>query len=286
MLLPNDLPGQPRDRRLLAMPDLEDPIRRYYDAGRERDRLAADPLERDRTQRLLERWLPPPPARVADVGGGPGHYASWLAERGYEVVLLDPMPLHLRQAAEAGVHGTVLGDARELPWDDASFQAVLLFGPLYHLVRREDRVRSLSEAARVVSPGGVVMAAAISRYASFVDALVHDRFGDRAFREIVEQDLADGRHHNPDDIPGWFTTAFFHTGDELVSEVADAGLILRSLLAVEGPGTVLADGEALEADADAWADLLALIERVETESSLLGLSSHIMAVAHRPRRSA
>ena len=137
MLLPKDLPGQPRDRRLPVMPDLEDPIRRYYDAGRERERLAADPLERDRTQRLLERFLPPAPARVADVGGGPGHYAAWLGERGYEVELLDPMPLHLEQAAETGVAPTVLGDARELPWRDGSFHAVLLFGPLYHL---RDRV--------------------------------------------------------------------------------------------------------------------------------------------------
>src|SRR5262245_40216123 len=122
------------------MPELEEPIRRYYDAGRERRRLAEDRLERDRTQRLLERFLPPPPARVADVGGGPGHYAAWLATRGYDVVLLDAMPLHVEQAAEAGVPAAILGDARALPWEDRSFAAVLLLGPLYHLTDREDRV--------------------------------------------------------------------------------------------------------------------------------------------------
>ena len=267
------------------MPHLDEPIRRYYGEGRERERLAADPLERDRTQRLLERFLPPAPARVADVGGGPGHYAGWLADRGYDPVLLDPMELHLEQAAAAGVAETVLGDARDLPWEDTTFDAVLLFGPLYHLVEREDRVRALGQAARVVAPGGVVMAAAISRYASFLDALVHGRFGDPAFREIVAQDLAEGRHHNPDAIRGSFTTSFFHTGDELRSEVTDAGLILRDLLAIEGPGAVLADEEPVEADREAWTALLAMIEQLEAEPSLLGLSSHIMAVAHRPRRS-
>jgi SAM-dependent methyltransferase len=285
ILLPNDLPGQPGGAYAADMPDLDEPIRRYYDAGHERERLGAGPLERDRTQRLLERFLPPAPARVADVGGGPGHYAAWLGGRGYEVELLDPMPLHLEQAAEAGVGTTVLGDARELPWQDASFDAVLLFGPLYHLTDREDRVIALREAARVVAPGGVVMAAAISRYASLVDGLIHDRFRDPAFRAIVAQDVAEGSHQNPDDVPGWFTTAFFHTGGELAAEVADAGLIMRSVLAVEGPGSVLADDETLEADAEAWAALLELIERVEAEPSLLGLSSHLMAVAHRPRRS-
>ena len=267
------------------MPHLDEPIRRYYGEGRERERLAADPLERDRTQRLLERFLPPAPARVADVGGGPGHYSAWLTARGYDAVLLDPMELHLEQAATAGVAERVLGDARDLPWGNTTFDAVLLFGPLYHLVEREDRVRALGEATRVVAPGGVVMAAAISRYASFVDALVHGRFGDPAFREIVAQDVADGRHRNPDALPGWFTTSFFHTGEELRSEVADAGLILRGLLAIEGPGTVVADADPLEADREAWSALLALIEHLESEPALLGLSSHIMAVAHRPRRS-
>jgi SAM-dependent methyltransferase len=268
------------------MPDLDEPIRRYYDAGGERERLAANPLERDRTQRLLERFLPPAPARVADVGGGPGHYAAWLGERGYEVELLDPMPLHLEQAAETGVAPTVLGDARELPWRDGSFHAVLLFGPLYHLIDREERVVALREAARVVAPGGVVMAAAISRYASLIDGLVRGRFADPAFRAIIAQDVTDGRHDNPGEVPGWFTTSFFHSGDELASEVTDAGLIVRGLFAVEGAGSALADDRALEADAEAWTDLLALVERLEAEPSLLGLSAHIMAVAHRPRRSA
>src|SRR5258705_11702666 len=72
----------------------------YYARGLERDRLASGPgaLEFARTQALLERYLPAPPAEVADVGGGPGRYAVWLAERGYRVHLIDPVPLHVEQA--------------------------------------------------------------------------------------------------------------------------------------------------------------------------------------------
>lgn len=268
------------------MSELEEPIRRYYDAGQEQARLAPDRLERARTRRLLERFLPATPARIADVGGGPGAHALWLVERGYDVALLDAVPLHVGQAIAAGVPKALVGDARGLPWEDASFDAVLLFGPLYHLTERDDRLRAISEAARVVRPGGVVMSAAISRFASFVDGLVHGRFADPAFREVVAQDIEDGQHRNAGGIPGWFTTAFFHTGGELASEVAESGLILRALLAIEGPGSVLADDTALEADDEARSALLDMIERVESEPSLLGLSSHIMAVAHRPRRSA
>ena len=50
---------------------------------------------------LLDRLLPAPPAHVLDVGGGPGTYAAPLARRGYQVHLVDPVPLHVDQAREA-----------------------------------------------------------------------------------------------------------------------------------------------------------------------------------------
>src|SRR5437870_12160483 len=72
----------------------------FYARGLEDRRLRGEEglLERYRTQELLLRYLPPPPAVVLDVGGGPGHYALWLAALGYEVHLVDPVPLHLEQA--------------------------------------------------------------------------------------------------------------------------------------------------------------------------------------------
>jgi protein-L-isoaspartate O-methyltransferase len=51
---------------------------------------------------LLDRLLPAPPARVLDVGGASGVYASWLSERGYQVHLIDPVPLHREQAMSDG----------------------------------------------------------------------------------------------------------------------------------------------------------------------------------------
>ena len=75
-------------------------MRAFYDRGDERDRLSTwSWLEFARTKELLLRHLPPAPARVLDVGGGPGAYAVWLAELGYDVHLVDPVPLHVEQAA-------------------------------------------------------------------------------------------------------------------------------------------------------------------------------------------
>ena len=81
---------------------MDEEIRRYYELGLERDRLTQghSRVEFERTKELLTRFLPNPPARVLDVGGGPGTYAAWLADRSYDVRLVDAMPLHVEQAAK------------------------------------------------------------------------------------------------------------------------------------------------------------------------------------------
>jgi 2-polyprenyl-3-methyl-5-hydroxy-6-metoxy-1,4-benzoquinol methylase len=106
----------------------------HYASGVEIDRLTAGErsrIEFVRTKELLERFLPAPPARVLDVGGGPGLYAEWLAARGYDVTLVDPVPLHIEEAsaraARSGHPFAVrLGDARRLSDADGSADALLL----------------------------------------------------------------------------------------------------------------------------------------------------------------
>ena len=128
--------------RPAVCPDLDPRIRDHYLSGNERDRLAAGAgrLEFLRTQDLLTRLLPPPPAVVLDVGGAAGAHAVPLAAQGHEVHLIDPVPLHIEQArAVPGLASVTLGDARALRWPDATVDAVLLLGPLYHLTERADR---------------------------------------------------------------------------------------------------------------------------------------------------
>ena len=223
---------------------------------------------------------------MLDVGGGPGRYASWLAGEGHEVHLIDPVGLHVEQAEEAGRHGATLasarvGDARELPFADASADMVLLLGPLYHLTERADRVRAWSEARRVLRPGGVAIAAGISRFASALDGLVSGHLDEPAFRSIVERDLAEGQHRNPSEHPYWFTTAYFHRPDELREELEEAGLGHDATLAVEGPAWIMkAFGERWE-DPERRVQLLEILRALEGEPSLLGASAHVLAVGRR-----
>lgn len=254
----------------------------YYEQGREQARLATVcRLEFLRTSELLERHLPAVPAAVLDVGGGAGAYAVPLTGAGYDVTLIDPVPLHVEQARAAGVRVADVGDARLLPFADDSFDVVLLFGPLYHLVDRKARVRALREAGRVVRPAGLVLATVISRFASTLDGMHAGFLLDGRFEAIVRTDLETGRHENPERVPGWFTTAYFHHPAEIVSEFGEAGFDLEAVLAVEGPTSGIADLDAWLDDDDRTATLLRAIRRVESEPSLLGSSSHLFVIAHR-----
>jgi ubiquinone/menaquinone biosynthesis C-methylase UbiE len=265
-------------------------IESHYGIGYERARLlpgGAPALEFVRSLELLDRLLPAPPARVLDVGGGPGTYAAPLARRGYRVHLVDAMPLHVEQAREVASSGpaaaftAVLGDARDLPEPDGSQDAVLLFGPLYHLTQAQDRRQALAEARRVLRPGGRLMAVAISRFASLLEGVYQDRLDDPQFRRIVDRDLSDGQHRNPDPVgrPEWFTTAYFHTPDGLAGEVERAGFTGTALYGVEGPCWPLRQE---------WADprrreqILRAARAVETQPSVLGFSMHVIAAAARP----
>lgn len=258
----------------------------HYELGLEESRLFVDGrprLEYVRTMELLARLLPPAPARLLDVGGGTGVYAIPLAELGYAVHVVDPIAAHVERTLDyAGERGTErvtasLGDARDLSAFGSGYEAVLLLGPLYHLVDADDRARAWREAVRAVRPGGVVVAAAISRFASLLDGLKRGSLDDPGFRSIVERDLIDGQHRNPDVLgqPEYFTTAYFHLPAELEREASSSGLTEIRLYAVEGPSWIVEDLDRLDSQ-------LLVARSVECEPALMGATSHMLAVGTAP----
>jgi SAM-dependent methyltransferase len=263
-------------------------LRHYEEEIDESSRLrrdGPDGLELVRTQDVIGRFAPPAPARVLDVGGGPGVYASWLAGLGYDVTLVDPVPRHLDQAravaSAAAAFAVEAGDARALARADASVDLVLLLGPLYHLTGRADRVTAIGEARRVLRPGGTVIAASCGRFASLFDGMRRGFITDPEFVRMLGRTLAEGQHRNELHRERYFTTAYFHHPDELPGEFADGGFADARVLVCEGPGGIPDVAERL-ADPGYREALLALLRRVEAEPSLLGASSHLLTVAHAP----
>src|SRR5688572_8441102 len=261
----------------------------YYEHFEEEGRLESEfSLEAIRTRELVSRHLPPPPAVVYDIGGAAGVYAFWLSGQGYQVHLVDASPRLVEEARRRSASrqddrlaSCQAGDARALQFEDATADVVLMLGPLYHLTAREDRVKALQEARRVLKPGGLLAAAAISRWASAMDGLARDLFNDPAFTAIVDQDLRDGQHRNPSGRLEYFTTAHFHRPEDLRQEATDASLHVEALYGIEGPGWILPDLRERLGDARRREDLLRVARQLESEPSVLGASAHLLILGRR-----
>lgn len=260
----------------------------HYETGAEQHRIKTwARLEFIRNLELFGRYLPIPPATIADVGGGPGTYAVPLSERGYRVHLLDPIALHVKQARSAATNAAIdiasveVGDARNLPWEDEAMDAVIFFGPLYHLVSEEDRRTALDEARRVLVRGGLIFAMAISRFVSLHDGLTRHYLVDPEFQSIAQQDIETGQHRNPNRDPRWFTTAYFHRPEELEQELAAAAFEIEAMLAVEGPAGRIDDLDWWLERTERCDALLQAIRHVESEPSLLGASPQLLAIARK-----
>lgn len=195
------------------------------------------------------------------------------------------MPLHIEQAKgasnqqpETPIASCRVGDSRQLGFDNEIADAVLLLGPLYHLIDEQERNRCLMEANRVLKVGGYMLAVGISRFASTIDGLVSGYFLDPVFQEIMKGDLETGQHRNPSNNPAYFVDTYFHHPDELQSEVASAGFDVSSVVAVEGISYLMKDFDKNWAIDENRAFLLEIIDKVESESSLIGASPHIMCI--------
>jgi SAM-dependent methyltransferase len=269
----------PDDPKLPAM-------REHYDRGLELARLAESigQLELERTKEIILRHLPPPPAVVADIGGGPGRYALWLAQSGYQVLHRDLMPLHveqLRQAASGSTRiQTAVGDARQLDLTAESADAVLLLGPLYHLDRRRDRVRALAEAQRVVRPGGPVFIAAISRWATRMDGMLRLRFYETIPGAEAELAAIERTGRLPPLRPGSFC-GYTHRPGQLRAEVAASGLQVIDLVCVEGPAYLLDDLAERLADDEGRRVVLETARALERVPELLGIGPHLLATGRK-----
>ena len=266
-----------------------DRIRAYYEGQPEREwgRLERHRMEYAVTLRLLEEHLPPPPATVLDCGGGPGRYALDLTQQGYEVTLFDLTPGFLEEARiRAEQAGLTLaayeqGTATDLSrFPDDHFDAVLLMGPLYHLLEQEERLQALREARRVVRPGGPIFAAFISRYAAHLDCIAH--YPERLFEtpEVYAQILDQGKHAPELSAEGSFMGYLVHP-TEVAPLCREAGLELEALVGVEG----LVSGHETAVNAlerEAWERWVEVNLRIARDPTVHGTVSHLLAVARQP----
>ena len=246
----------------------------YTDVEDESARLTRRPhhrVELLRTREIVGRFLREEPMEVVDVGGASGVHAGWLASLGHRVVLVDPVPRHVEAASRLPGVVARLGDARGLELADDSADLGLALGPLYHLASRDERVLALRELARVVRPGGAVLAAAIGRYAVLGEFVLEAGFDGRQAEHLVHH-LRTGENLDEEGFP----LRHAHLAEELQAEAVDAGWASVEVLGIEphlGTALDLVPPELSDAAVEQAVELGRLYER---DPRARDLSPHLM----------
>jgi S-adenosylmethionine-dependent methyltransferase len=263
-------------------------IEHYYD---EEAHIEWQRLERHRTEfavtvRALTDYLPPAPQAILDDGGGPGRYTLALSSLGYQVTLLDLSQGNLtlaRQKAQeknTSIHQYIHGNALNLSsLSPENFDAVLLLGPLYHLLSESERQQAVREAWRVLRPGGLLFAAFITRYAAFRDLAKNSPATLFEKRAEWEEILRTGIYHVGQGVG--FTDAYFAHPTEIGPFMELAGFETLDLLSCEGIVAALED-QVNRLTGEAWQAWVDLNYRLSKEPSLRGAADHLLYVGRKP----
>lgn len=172
--------------------------------------------------------------KILDIGAGTGRYSVALAEEGYDVTAVELVKYNLgilkkKNSSVKAMQGNAM-NLKKLSTDQ--FDVTLLFGPMYHLFTKEDRIKALSEAKRVTKPGGVILVAYImNEYGALTYA-----FKEKHILECVEQ----GRFtedfkciSNPADL-------YDYVRIEQIQELSEALSLTRlKLISPDGPANYM-----------------------------------------------
>jgi len=162
-----------------------------------------------------------------------------------------------------------------------SADAILFFGPLYHLTEKQDRIKALREAHRTLKSNGLLFAVGISRFTSLVYGLREGFITDPEFTKSIIQELKNGQHGNPPNKYEYFTTAYYHKPEDLKNELKEARFKVKSLLGIDGPVWAASNFDLYWKNPISRKHLLSFIEKIESEPSILGISSGIMAIGQK-----
>ena len=264
-------------------------IAAMYDSDPENEhlRLERHQLEHELTWRFLNRYLPPEGA-ILEIGAATGIYTLELAKHGYQLTAVDLsenlLEICRQRLADAGLAERVklvVADARDLsPVVGDDFDAVLLMGPLYHLVVEEDRKTALREAYERLKDGGVIFSGFISRFGIWGDVM--KKIPDWIERQSEVRSIIE-RGRDPEGRPDIRFRGYFATVSEIIPLHEEVGFETLVLAGVEP--AISADDESynrLEGEQrQLWLDLL---YKVSTEETIIGASRHLLYVGRKPEK--
>lgn len=131
--------------------------------------------------------------KIIDIGAGTGRYSIDLADEGYDVTAVELVKHNLMTLRSKSTKvKSFLGNATKMDrFDDNSFDIVLLFGPMYHLISDTEKIKALSEAKRIVKNGGFIL---ISYYMNDYAVIKHG-FMEKNIIDSINNNLIDKNFH-------------------------------------------------------------------------------------------
>lgn len=255
----------------------------FYNKASEETRLdkGMGVFEFERIKSLIEKYISSSSSTIIDIGGGTGKYSEWLAKKGHQVHLVEPVAKHIKLAQNRtnklknkfSVH---LGESRKLEFPNNFADLIILHGPLYHLQKKEDRDLTICEAKRVLKNNGIILGFAINYTASTLVGLLNGLIHKRPFFEMCKEELTTGIHNPPDDFPWLLAEAYYHKPEQLKEEFLNQELTHLNTYAVEGMAWLDKDYFTNMMDDKKQKTLLELIQVTENDSYLLPFSPHMM----------
>jgi SAM-dependent methyltransferase len=225
---------------LFANQEIMEKVKTFYNRHREMEdrRLTDNALEMPVTLRYIEKYLSPGD-RVLDIACGTGRYAEALLGKGYRLSVNDlserNMALTLNRVKDhPRLEHVCVSDAMDSSiWVRESWDAVLLFGPLYHLREKEQRLELLRKAKHHTTGNGLVYSAFMSRTAALLFGIKHNPEGIMKKRGVqMFWDTGTDEHFIED--TGWFTQAYFSFPEEIEPMMRQVGLRQMHLVGIEG----------------------------------------------------
>lgn len=194
-------------------------------------------VEFESTLFLVEKYFPKS-GHICDLGCGPGRYSIELLKRGYQVTLLD-LSDELLKIAETKLKEARLvpekilcRDARDLScFPNESFDGALVLGPSYHIIEKEDRLKTLRDVKRILKPRGTAIISYINTWGVLKSGIndFPEKFSSYPYLEYM---LNEKIYDNA--AGGGFTESYWCTPPIALDEVDKAGFEILSYAGAEG----------------------------------------------------
>lgn len=138
--------------------------------------------------------------KILDIGAGTGKYSLSLDKEGYEVTAVELVKRNIQIINKKNPHlKTILGNALDLSMiKDNTYDVVLLFGPMYHLKKREDQIKALAEAKRVIKKEGIIFVSyCMNDYAVITHGFIEGNIQENIQNQQIDQEFKILENGNP-----------------------------------------------------------------------------------------